>query len=129
MWNTLSSILISTAVIAAALAAIANVIVALMNNARLRSIDKDKRKSELIQYRYTKLYSVLQDIEGEHGFVINNSDFVETLAKAIEKRNRYVELYKLARPLIKNEIRNSLDVAARLEYEEFEPIPDIIKKW
>ena len=56
-WETLCPILVSVGVFAAAIAAIASVIVAKMNNNYLCSLENDKRKSELIQYRYTKIPS------------------------------------------------------------------------
>ncbi len=115
MWDMLPSVLLNTAVIAAALAAIANVIIALMNNRRLRSIDNDKRRSGLIQYRYAQLFSILEAVESEQGFENHVNNIEKTFLAAIQKRQHYVELYHLARPLIESKMRNSLDMSANLE--------------
>ena len=128
MWENLSSVLISTAVIAATLAAITNVIVALMNNARLRSDSRKKHKNELMQYRCMKLYSILEDIEREHGFINYVGDNDRTFTETFPKRERFVELYNLARLLIEGKIRKSLDNAATSEHDEFSYVKDEILK-
>jgi len=121
-WDTLSPILISVGVIAATIAAIANIVVARMNSNYLRSLENDRRKSELVQYRYTKLYSILEDIEREHGFQNYIGDTDKSFWNAVSKRERYVELYRLARPLIENKLRVPLDEVAKHEELQFAPI-------
>lgn len=121
-WDMISPIVISVGVVAAAIAAIANVIVALMNNIRLKAIEKDKRISELIQYRYTKLYSLLEDLEREHGFIVYIDEPNKTLSEVLEKRIRFIEIYKLSKPLINNDLRKNLDVSALSEQELWKPL-------
>jgi hypothetical protein len=58
--NTILPVIISVGVVAAAIAAIANVIVALMNNKRLKGIEKDKKMTEIQKYRYTQLYEIIK---------------------------------------------------------------------
>lgn len=53
------TILLTSTVIASFLTSIANIVIAKLNNNRLKSIEKKKRKNEIITYRYTHLYDVL----------------------------------------------------------------------
>jgi len=121
-WETLSPILVSVGVFAAAIAAVASVIVAKMNNNYLRSLENDKRKSELIQYRYTKLYSILEDIENELGLKTYFGDMNKTFGEAVSRRERYIALYRLSRPLIDGRLRKSLDECYESEKKLFELI-------
>jgi hypothetical protein len=59
-WEALPVTIISASVIAAALAAIFNVIIALINNQRLKSIEKDKKMTDIQKYRYTNLYELIK---------------------------------------------------------------------
>lgn len=112
-WNTFTSVFISSAVAAAAVAAIANVVVSILNNRRLKAIEVDKRNNELIQYRYTKLYALLEKIKSFErptaGLALSN----ETRGKFIQMRsdlyNNLTNEYKLAKPLIDKEVRIAVE--------------------
>lgn len=52
-------VVFSSAVIGAFVTSIANIIVSLVANNRLKKIEKYKQRNELITYRYTKLYEML----------------------------------------------------------------------
>jgi len=49
------NVFLSAAVIAAAVGAIANVIISIINNRRLKLLEKDKKATELQRFRYTEL--------------------------------------------------------------------------
>ena len=53
------TILLTSAVIASLVTSIANIIIAIFNNHRLKSIEKEKRMNELTIYRYTRLFEML----------------------------------------------------------------------
>lgn len=114
-WGTLSPIIISTTVCAAAVSAIANFVVALMSNHLLKTIEKNKHLNELTHYRYSKLHSLLEDLEKEHGFVNYPDDISRTFQESLEKRVRFVAIYKLSRPLLKDKFRKQLDEYANDE--------------
>ena len=111
--------LITAGVITAAIAMIANVIVALMNNARLKSIERDKFSRELVHYRYTTLYDILTDLEGGYTFITYPKDIGRTYQEAWEKREKYLSLYKKSRPLLDQKFRKILDAAAMKEESEY----------
>jgi len=121
-WQTVSPIIISVGVIASTVGAFANVVVALMNNRRLQSIEKNKQIYELVKYRYTELYSILKDIECEHGFINKREMTEELFRQNFSKRERFIELSKLARPLLDTHLKNKLDEIAIIENKKFEPI-------
>lgn len=53
------TILLTSAVIASLVTSVANIILAIFNNNRLKSIEKETRMNELITYRYTHLFDML----------------------------------------------------------------------
>lgn len=57
--TTTITILLTSAVIASLITSIANIIIAIINNYRLTSIEKGKQKNTLIEYRYKCLYEML----------------------------------------------------------------------
>lgn len=107
--ESMQPIIVSVGVISAVVALIANVIVAYMNNRQLRKMNRDKFNNELIQYRYSKLYSILEDIGEEQGFINHIGNPQETFKDSFEKAQRFFELYTLAKPLLATELRGNLD--------------------
>ena len=103
--------IVSVGVVSAVVALIANVIVTIMNNHQLRKMNKDRFNNELVQYRYTKLHYILEDIGKEHGFE-NHADTWKTFGDSLRKSDRFYELYILAKPLIGIELREALDLVA-----------------
>lgn len=103
-WQTFFPVLLSVGVVSAAIAAIANVIVTLLNNTRLKALEKDKRISELIQYRYVKLYGILEEICQLEALSYDISD--EHIKETIHNvENRFGVIKKkcdLAKPLIQD---------------------------
>lgn len=61
--NSIVYILLSSAVFAALITSITNLIISLINNRRLKKLEKKKSKSEINQYRYSRLYEVLLNLE------------------------------------------------------------------
>ncbi len=57
--SSATTILLTSAVIASLVTSVANIIIAIFNNHRLKSIEKKKRINELITYRYTHLFDML----------------------------------------------------------------------
>ncbi len=53
------TILLTSAVMASLVTSLANIIIAVFNNRRLKSIEKEKQKNELVTYRYTHLFDML----------------------------------------------------------------------
>lgn len=103
------SVIISAAVVASIVSAIASIIVASINNQRLNKIEKEKRIFEWANYRFTKLYNILERLEALHGFTITLNDYDKTFQDAIFTRLKLVELYILTKPFLENE--NSKEVS------------------
>ena len=57
--TTTITILLTSAVMASLITSIANIVIAIINNYRLASIEKEKRKNTLTEYRYKCLYEML----------------------------------------------------------------------
>lgn len=128
-WETIPTIVISTSVITAALAAIVNVIIALMNNRKLKIIENTKKMTEIQKYRYTNLFEL---IKGWHSYDSIYSG--ETSEQIIANRLLNAPLddigrFNIARPLLNPRYINELDeianevnllMAELLKYETFD---------
>lgn len=54
-----NTIVLTTAVFAALISSIANIIISLLNNYRIKKIEKQKQINEFDKYRYSRLYELL----------------------------------------------------------------------
>lgn len=110
-WSEIFPVFLSTAVIAAALAAIANIIVTLLNNSRLKSIEKDKHINELVYYRYTKLYNYHEEIQSIEK--PSAKDLIDDNESGALRENEYYQLvarkYILIKPLLEKEVREPVE--------------------
>jgi len=106
-WDTIAA----PAVIAATVSALASVVIAIQNNQRLKAIEKNKRINELTQYRYTKLYSILEEILALESFDYDLSkDHIHETHTAISHLSYLaIKKWELAKPLIDASIRKSTD--------------------
>lgn len=55
----LNTVVLTAAVFAALISSIANIIISLVNNHRLKKIEKQKQMNEIDKYRYSRLYELL----------------------------------------------------------------------
>lgn len=53
------TILLTSAVVASLVTSVANIVISIFNNRRIKLIEKEKRKNDLITYRYKCLYNML----------------------------------------------------------------------
>jgi len=118
IWSAISPALVSAAVFAAMIAAITNVVIAIMNNKRLAKLERKKAENEIDKLRYTKLYELLQtwdkyttkndkDIDG-----LKISDWARTSAMHhfFDCQNRYKDV---AKPLLDEKYVTELDAIFR----------------
>lgn len=54
-----TTVILTAAVFAALVTSIANIIISLMNNWRLKKIEKQKQMNEIDKYRYSRLYELI----------------------------------------------------------------------
>ena len=125
-WTDLSPIFVSVGVVVAIIGALVNIFVVSVNNRHLRKLDKEKRMAELIHYKYTKLYSILEDIENEQGFANYIDDLNRTIKEADKKRQRFISLYHMARPLISGRLREALDETSKREKAKYEKVSNTV---
>jgi hypothetical protein len=142
-WEIVSTTLISTAVFAAAIAAIANVVIAIMSNNRLRVIERKHKMTEIEKYRYTHLYDIILNWHNYSTNIESEDKSADTIA-TINLFNGILdnkERYNLVKPLIsskyadkKQEIESIIDRGDNiiLQYvlatnEENEKTNDIFK--
>lgn len=100
MEEFLNTVVLTTAVFAALITSITNVIISLMNSHRLKKIEDKKQMNEIDKYRYSKLYEL----------VINWHEYdskVEGTTASEIASNRLLNLflddsgrYKIAKPLL-----------------------------
>lgn len=96
----LSTVFLTAAVFAALVSSVANIIISLINNHRLKKIEKRKQMDEISKYRYTHLYELLQNWKS-----FETKTEAETVGKIISHKRLYlflddVKRYDLARPLL-----------------------------
>ena len=53
------TILLTSAVVASLVTSAANIVISIFNNRRIKLIEKEKRKNDLITYRYKLFYNML----------------------------------------------------------------------
>jgi len=126
-------------VISVIITAIATIVVGRMNNRTLRSIQSDKFQSELIIYRYTKLYNTLERLEALeenfelgisysekyilHGVEHIDNEYIKHLSdmrnRFLTSRRKIAELSRLTLPLISNSSRVELNNAITVEDDKF----------
>ncbi|GHT26410.1 hypothetical protein FACS18942_03830 [Planctomycetales bacterium] len=121
-WKTI----LTATVVAAFVSAISSIVVAILNNRRLRKIETDKRKYEWKHYRFTKLYELLERVERLHGFIGSPQDPLKTINDALSRRLELIELYKLARPLIGSNNRKEIDSKIIEEKNAYKPLEEEI---
>lgn len=59
MKDFFNTVILTTAVFAALITSIANVIISLINNHRLKKIEENKQMNEIDKYRYSRLYELV----------------------------------------------------------------------
>ena len=108
--NLLTTVILYSAVFAALISSLTNLFVSLLNNRRLKVIEKQRNLTEIDKYRYTQLYEILLNwynydykIEGESPEVIA---YYRLLDRIIENVSRYV----IIRPLLDEQFTIELDV-------------------
>ncbi|WP_027187689.1 hypothetical protein [Desulfovibrio cuneatus] len=113
MENTIFNILISSAVIVAALTGIFNVIISFSNNRNIRKIESQKAINDLIKYRYTTLHANLSEITNLEDVTFDLSDSKrekDTVSKVSERFNKIEKKYKLIKPLLDSDLSKEVDV-------------------
>lgn len=109
-WDGLPTTIISASVIAAAISGIINSIITLMNNKRLKSIEHEKKMTDIQKYRYTNLYDLVKhwndyltkvDVDA----TLDQITSIRFLNSPLENINRY----SIARPLLHPKYFSELD--------------------
>ena len=107
--NIFTSVIISSAVLAALVTSITNIIVSVLNNLKLKTIENQRKISEIDKYRYTRLYEILthwyqQDFKIEKVCTEENGGCCFT-----NKNLNYGDLYNIIRPLLDKQYIIELD--------------------
>lgn len=59
--NIFETVILTAVVFAALITSLANIVISVINNNRLKKIEKQKQVSEIDKYRYSKLYELILD--------------------------------------------------------------------
>ena len=116
-WESIPTVVINATLIAAVFGAITNFIIALINNHRLRAIEKEKKMSEIQKYRYTNLFELVKqwnqyetENKGETAGQIAINRLINIPMDSIER-------YNIAKPLINPKHIDKLDEQAKKIHE------------
>lgn len=95
-----NTVILTAVVFAALITSIANIIISLMNNHRLKKLDKQKQMNEIDKYRYSKLYELIlnwhkYDAE-QSGETAGEIAFYRLLNLFMDDSGRY----EIAKPLL-----------------------------
>lgn len=120
--NQFLTIILSSAVFAALVSSLTNLVISLISNRRLRIIENQKKRSEIDKYRYIQLYEMLlnwdqyttikmpkniQDGNNESEymeFIRNTREYI--LNVFIDDKNRY----DIINPLLSEKYKKELDI-------------------
>ena len=87
------SIVLTAGVFAALITSVANIVISIFNNSRLKTIEKNKQMTEIEKYRYSRLYEL----------ILNWSDYNS------EWKGKTTQEYDISRPLLDNKYISELD--------------------
>lgn len=106
----LSTAILTGTVFAALITSIANIIISLMNNHRLKKLEKQKHMNEIDKYRYSRLYDLIlnwhkydSDLKGETAEEIASYRLLNLF---MDDSGRY----EIAKPLLDERYRKELEV-------------------
>lgn len=105
-----NTVIFTATVFAALLSSIANIIISLMNNRRLKKIEKQKRMNEIDKYRYSRLYELVlnwTDYDTEvKGETASEIAFYKLLNLFMDDSRRY----EFAKPLLEKSFIEPLEL-------------------
>lgn len=95
-----TTVILTAAVFAALVTSIANIIISLMNNWRLKKIEKQKQMNEIDKYRYSRLYELILNWHkydsAQRGDTAEEIAFYRLLNLFMDDSGRY----EIAKPLL-----------------------------
>lgn len=107
--------ILSATVFASMITSVVNVIISLLNNYRLKSIEARKRRNEIDKYRYIQLYEILKNWEGhklrlDKGEELDDKKLLYATEEALlEAINNNSFRYVVIRPLLDTKYIDDLD--------------------
>jgi len=106
----INTVILTAAVFAALISSVANIVISLMNNHRLKKIEKQKQMNEIDKYRYSRLYDLIINWH-KYDSVINGETaeeiaFYRMLNLFIDDSGRY----EMAKPLLDKRYIKALEI-------------------
>ena len=108
-FDFLHSVILTAGVFAAIITSTANIVISMINNRRLKTIEKNKQVNEIVKYRYSRLYELIlnwhkydSEWDGETVGEIANQRLLNTF---LDNTGRY----EIARPLLDSKYIAELD--------------------
>lgn len=106
----LNTVILTAGVFAAIVTSVTNIIISLINNHRLKSIESQKQLTEIDKYRYRKLYELILNWHNydspNQGKTANQIAFYKQLNLFLDDKGRY----EIAKPLLDECYITSLDL-------------------
>lgn len=113
--------ILTSAVFAALITSLSNLVITLLNNKRLNTIEKRKDRNEIDKYRYIQLHEMLLTWDKYNSIEIDSTKMGETEEECIEyakKCRKYIlnkfiddkSRYNVIRPLLSEQYIKELDV-------------------
>lgn len=109
-WNNiLNSVVITAGVFAALITAIANIIISIINNIRLKSIEKKKELNEIDKYRYSRLYELILNWHNYDSQYTGNTPSEIASSRLVNLFLDTSGRYEIAKPLLDAKYISELD--------------------
>lgn len=108
------SVVLTAGVFAALISSIANIIISIMNNHRLKDIEKIKRTNEIDKYRYSQLYELRQkwedyDLYASDAVDESDGESVSLYAEVLSSIYSNLKRYWISKPLLDEKYIDKLD--------------------
>lgn len=108
------SVVLTAGVFAALISSIANIIISIMNNYRLKDIEKIKQANEIDKYRYSKLYELRQkwedyDLDTSKEVDESDDEWVSLYADVLGSIYSNLKRYWILKPLLDEKYIDKLD--------------------
>jgi len=109
-WDTiLNSVIITAGVFAALITAIANIVISIINNGRLKGIEKKKELNEIDKYRYSRLYELILNWHKYDSQYTGNTPSEIASSRLVNLFLDNSGRYEIAKPLLDAKYIDELD--------------------
>ena len=115
--NIFETVILTAVVFAALITSLANIVISVINNNRLKKIEKQKQVSEIDKYRYSKLYELIVNWHKYDSATMGDTASEITNYKLLNLFMDDLGRYEIAKPLLDKNFIKKIE-KAKLKCEE-----------